>query len=205
MTIKKIHYVSGLTISVFIGLHLFNHFMSFWGPAAHISTMETIRIFYRNVFAETVLLLAVLTQIVSGIRLFIRKRTEISGSFDRLQILTGLYLALFLIIHLSAVMTGRFVLRLDTNFYFGAAGLNTFPFNVFFIPYYSLAVISVFGHVAAVHKSKMSLSVLGISPGKQAIGILIFGIVLAGILIYGLTNRLNGFQIPKEYKVLTGN
>ncbi|TGM58520.1 hypothetical protein [Leptospira adleri] len=205
MTIKKIHYVSGLTISVFIGLHLFNHFMSFWGPAAHISTMETIRLVYRNVFVETLLLLAVLTQIVSGIRLFIRKRTEVYGPFDRLQIFTGLYLALFLVIHLSAVMTGRFVLRLDTNFYFGAAGLNTFPFNLFFIPYYSLAMISVFGHVAAVHKNKMKRSVLGASPGQQAVWILIFGFVLSGILIYGLTNRFNGFQIPKEYKVLTGN
>ncbi|RHX84193.1 hypothetical protein [Leptospira stimsonii] len=205
MTIKKIHYVSGLTLSVFIGVHLFNHFMSFWGPTAHISTMEILRFVYRNPLVETLLLIAVLTQIVSGIRLFIRKRKEVTNSFEQLQILTGLYLALFLTIHLSAVLTGRSVFHLDTNFYFGAAGLNTFPFNVFFIPYYSLAIISVFGHVAAVHRTKMKRSLLGASPGQQSVWILILGVVLAGFLIYGLTNRFNGFQIPKEYKVLTGN
>ncbi|AOP36335.1 hypothetical protein A0128_20160 [Leptospira tipperaryensis] len=205
MTIKKIHYISGLTLAVFIGLHLFNHFMSFWGPAAHISTMENLRLLYRNPIVETLLLLAALTQIVSGIRLFLEKRKDVSSFFDRLQIATGLYLALFLIIHLSAVLTGRFVLHLDTNFYFGAAGLNTFPYNIFFIPYYSSAVISIFGHVSAVHRNKMKRSVLGASPGQQAVWILISGIILAGILNYGLTNRYKGFEIPKEYKVLTGN
>ncbi|MBM9498703.1 hypothetical protein JWG44_00345 [Leptospira sp. 201903071] len=203
--IKKIHYFSGLTLAVFIGLHLFNHFASFRGPDAHISVMENLRFIYRNPVVETLLLFAVLTQIVSGIRLFLQKKKEISKTFDRVQIATGLYLAMFLIVHLSAVLTGRFVLHLDTNFYFGAAGLNTFPFNVFFIPYYSLAVISVFGHIAAIHRNKMKLTVLGASPGQQSVWILIVGVILAGILIYGLTNRFQKFKIPNEYKILTGN
>jgi hypothetical protein len=40
-------------------------------------------------------------------------------------------MALFLIIHVSAVLTGRFILHLDTNFYFGVAGINNFPFSLF--------------------------------------------------------------------------
>ncbi|MBM9578151.1 hypothetical protein JWG45_13420 [Leptospira sp. 201903070] len=203
--IKKIHYFSGITLALFIGFHLFNHFASFWGPEVHRFVMEKLRFVYRNPFVETLILLAVLTQIVSGIRLFIRKRKKNLETFDRVQIATGLYLVLFLVIHLSAVLAGRFILRLDTNFYFGAAGLNTFPFSIFFIPYYSLAVISVFGHLAAAHRNKMKLTVLGVSPVQQSVWILILGIILAGILIYGLTNRFQQFQIPKEYKILTGN
>lgn len=133
---------------------MFNHFISIFGAGRHISVMKNLRLFYRNMFVETTLLLAVLTQIISGLKLFISKRKTATTSFDKLQIWTGLYLAVFFVIHLSAVFAGRLYLHLDTNFYFGVAGLNSFPLNLFFIPYYGLAIISFFGHLSAVHNSK---------------------------------------------------
>lgn len=134
MTINKIHYISGLSITVFVGLHLFNHTLSIFGAERHIEMMNVLRHFYRNIFVETILLLAVLIQIISGLNLFKTNRKSAKSFFDKLHIGTGLYLAIFFIIHLSAVLTGRLVLNLDTNFYFGVAGLNSFPFNLFFIP-----------------------------------------------------------------------
>jgi hypothetical protein len=110
---------------------------------------------YRNVFIETLLLAAVLVQIITGLWLFNKGRKWASTFFEKLQIWSGLYLAIFFLIHLSAVLGGRWVLHLDTNFYFGVSGLNTFPFNLFFIPYYGLAVMSFFGHIAAIHQRKM--------------------------------------------------
>lgn len=205
MTIKKLHSISGLTIAVFIGLHLFNHFYSVLGADKHIGLMNTLRIFYRNVFVETILISAVLVQIISGLRLFRSKRKAATTAFDKLQIWTGLYLATFFMIHVGAVLAGRLYLHLDTNFYFGVAGLNTFPFNLFFLPYYGLAIVSFFGHIASVHNKKMKHEIIGLSPNRQSMAILFFGICFAALIFYGLTNHFNGVEIPKEYHVLIGN
>ncbi|GEO23511.1 hypothetical protein [Cyclobacterium qasimii] len=204
MNVKKLHYFSGITITIFVGLHLFNHFYSLFGAEAHINLMNDLRIIYRNVIAETILLVTVATQIVSGIKLFLKKRKTKYDLFEKLQIWTGLYLAIFLVFHLSAVLFGRLVLELDTNFYFGVTGLNTFPLNLFFIPYYGLAIISFFGHISAVHSKKIKRKIFGIEPIKQSYGILIIGILLTVIILYGLTNGFNGVEIPKEYNILIG-
>lgn len=204
MTIKNLHYISGLTITIFVVLHLFNHVVSIFGAQDHIETMNTLRIFYRNIFVETILLSAVLLQIISGLKLFRTNRKLVRSKFDQLQLWSGLYLSVFFIIHLSAVLSGRLFLKLDTNFYFGVAGLNSFPFNLFFIPYYGLAILSFFGHIASIHNKKMKRTILGLSPKKQSTAILIFGFILTIVIFYGLTNHFNGVTIPKEYEVLIG-
>lgn len=86
MTIKKIHYLSGLIISVFVGLHLFNHIVSIFGADKHIEVMNTLRLFYRNIFIETVLLFAVIVQIISGLKLFKTNRKLATTQFDKLHI-----------------------------------------------------------------------------------------------------------------------
>lgn len=204
MTTKKIHFISGLSITVFTGLHLFNHFCGIFGADIHIKLMNTLRLFYRNIFIETILLGAVLIQIISGLKLFKANRRKASSNFEKLQVWTGLYLAIFFIIHLSAVLGGRFFLHLDTNFYFGVAGLNSFPFNLFFIPYYGLAIISFFGHIASIHSTKMKSKVFNLTPKRQSIAILVFGFLITVIIFYGLTNHFNGVTIPENYNILIG-
>ena len=204
MNLKELHYFSGITISIFVGLHLFNHLYSLLGADAHIEMMNHLRIAYRNIIAEIILLFAVSIQVFSGIILFFKKRKNVTDFFGKLQINTGLYLAFFFLIHLSAVSSGRLFLNLDTNFYFGVAGLNTFPLNIFFIPYYGLAIISFFGHISAVHSKKMQNKILGINPKKQSYIILFIGIILTLVIFYGLTNGFNGVEIPKDYKIMTG-
>ncbi|MEJ7740708.1 MAG: hypothetical protein WKF97_25100 [Chitinophagaceae bacterium] len=147
---------------------------------------------------------AVLIQIISGFKLFRINKKQAISNFEKLHIWTGLYLAIFLVIHVGIVLAGRFLLHLNTNFYFGVAGLNTFPFSLFFVPYYGLAIISFFGHIAAIHSKKMKRTILSLTPDKQAIAILIFGFCLTIVIFYGLTNKFNGVTIPKEYEVLIG-
>lgn len=204
MTIKKLHHLSGITITLFVGLHLFNHICSSNGAAKHIEIMNLLRHFYRNIFVETILLTAVLVQIVSGLTLFRKSRKTTVTNFDKLQIWTGLYLAVFLLIHVPVILIGRLYLNLDTNFYFGVAGLNTFPLNLFFIPYYSLAIISFFGHIASIHSKKMKQTLVGITPNSQAILILMIGICSTTLILYGLTNHFSGVEIPKQYHILIG-
>lgn len=201
---RRVHYLSGLAITIFVGLHLFNHICSIFGADTHIEVMNVLRPFYRNIFIESVLLFAVFIQIISGLKLFKANRKKTATAFDRLQIRTGLYLAIFLAIHVSAVLGGRFFLHLDTNFYFGVAGLNHFPINLFFIPYYGLAIMAFFGHIAAIHSKKMKQDILGINPIKQSKAILILGVCVTILIFYGLTNHFKGVKIPTEYKVLTG-
>lgn len=201
---RRVHFTSGLIITVFVVLHLLNHTFSIFGADRHIEVMDTLRPFYRNIFSETILLFAVLVQIISGLQLFKTNRKMATTPFDTLQIWSGLYLAIFFVFHVSAVLGGRLLLNLDTNFYFGAAGLNSFPFNLFFIPYYGLAILSFFGHIASIHSKKMQRNILNLTPHQQAKAILILGLMLTLTIFYGLTNHFQGAQIPREFNILIG-
>lgn len=204
MSIKKWHYGAGIFISVFIVLHLCNHVVSVFGAAAHLTFMDNLRVVYRNVVIESLLLLAVLLQVISGLRLFWQKRKTATSFYEKLQRWSGFYLAMFFVIHLSAVLGGRYWLGLDTNFYFGVAGLNNYPFCLFFVPYYGLAIFSFFAHIASIHHQKMQKELLGVTVTQQSNIILVLGVVGTGIILYGLTNGLEGVTIPQEYEVLIG-
>jgi hypothetical protein len=201
---RLVHFYSGILLSIFIGFHLFNHFLSIFGAEAHIEFMTSIRRFYRNWLVESLLMLVVILQIVTGIRMLCWGKTKIFGFFDKLHLWSGIYLAMFLVIHVSVVFIGRTFLNLDTNIYFGVAGLNSFPFLLFFIPYYSLGILSFFGHIAAIHYKKMKKNILGIQVYHQSIIILLIALIFAFSIIFGLTNHFNGFEIPNEYHVLIG-
>lgn len=196
MRLKTLHRVSGSLIALFVVTHLVNHLAGLWGPEAHIRLMDALRPYYRHGLIEPVLLTAIGIQVYSGIRLVLHKRKTATGFFEKLQVRTGLYLAFFFVVHLSAVMAGRHALHLDTNLYFGAAGLNSFPLNLFFIPYYSLAILAFFGHLSAIHAQKMTTNVLGLTPGRQAVAILALGFVSTFLILYGLTGFFRGLDMP---------
>lgn len=200
----KIHSYSGRVLALFVGMHLFNHVISIGGADTHIQVMQLLRKVYRHPAAEVVVMVAVGVQVYSGIRLFTQRKKEATTFVQRMRVWTGLYLSVFLGIHLSAVWVGRLVLQLDTNFYFGVAGLNTFPANIFFIPYYTLAVLCFFGHLACIHALKMKTTLWRVSPSQQALVLFILGMVLTVTLLYGLTNHFEGVTIPEEYQVVTG-
>lgn len=205
MTVKATHATSGIYLSIFIGVHLVNHLWSIFGIEEHIALMNSLRKLYRNPILETLLLLSIAINLVSGIKLFVANRANSKSRFEKLQLWTGGYLLFFLIIHLTAILGSRLFLHVDTNFYFGVAGINTFPFNLFFIPYYALAVMSFFGHIAAIHAQKIDRLIFRLSPGKQANLIIAIGLVTTVILFYGFTNKFRGVKIPEPYSTLIGN
>ncbi len=205
MNIKTLHLLSGSIIALFTGFHLFNHLYSIAGIDQHMEIMHTFRVVYRNIFVETTLFLAILVQLFSGFQLLPRFRNHAASAFEKLHVWTGLYLAFFLLIHVGAVLAGRWIFGLDTNFYFGVAGIHLFPYNLFFIPYYFLAVFSFFGHMAAVHNKRMKRTFFSTRPVLQSVVILVIGTCVSLLILYGLTNRFRGMDIPAQYRMLFKN
>ncbi len=94
--IKTIHYYTGLTVALFVGIHLLNHLLILHSETMHLNFMRGARKVYGHPVVEGVLLMAVVVQIFSGIFLVTQKWSRAEGWFDWLHISSGLYLALFL-------------------------------------------------------------------------------------------------------------
>ncbi|MEL6133107.1 MAG: hypothetical protein AAFR59_07040, partial [Bacteroidota bacterium] len=156
---------------------------------------------YRHPVAEGILLLTLIFQIQSGTLFFWKARKRKLPFWYQIQRWSGVYLAFFFVNHLLAIAVGRYVLQLDTNLYFGATGLNTFPYFLFFIPYYGLAICSFFAHLAAIHAQKMKITVRGFQPHQQAWIILTLGLIYALAILMGLTDNFQGLSIPSPYQL----
>ena len=190
--IKGIHYYSGLTLAVFVGLHLLNHLMVLHSETLHINFMRVARKIYRQPVIEGVLLLAVALQIFTGTSLVIRKWPGAESWYDWAHIGSGIYLALFLINHVKAAITGRRKLHIDTDLYYGAGVMNMWPHKLFYIPYYALAILSFFIHVACIHREKMLQFVSLVSAEIQSSGIMAMGCVVTFLVIY----RMSRLKMP---------
>ncbi len=188
--VNQIHYFSGIVLALFIGAHLLNQLYALNGPEVHIRLMEKMRKIYRQPLIEGILLLAVIVQVVTGLKLLLnRKKKKIA---EKIQIYSGIYLSLFLTAHVSAVLTGRFIEDLDTNFYFAGAGLNSYPLNLLFIPYYVFAVGSISLHIASLHYLKT-----GSKWSSYLIGTV--GILVSVLIILGYTHFFQWHIIPEKY------
>lgn len=201
---KKVHYYSGLFISIFIVLHFGNHLFALISPEKHIEVMEIVRLVYRNIVFEVLLIAACITQVIAGISLYRNKKKNLRDSFDRLHIYSGLYLAFFLIIHPIAIFTGRYYFQVDTNFWFGAMVVNLFPHVLFYAPYYFLGVFAFFVHVACIHRQRVMALGWAVSGDKQAKLIMTLGAIIGILIIAGLTGFFQSLPIPTEYLELLG-
>ncbi len=201
MSIRKFHRLSACVLAAFILLHLGNHLLAVAGAHAHIAFMEAIRPFYRNAVIEPALLACVLFQCGSGTWMVLRRWRQRSGFVAWLQAGSGIYLALFLLFHVGAVLFGRAALKLDTNFYYAAAGFVRMPYAWFFAPYYFLAVFALFAHLgcAAYWQVQARSSMVR----RLAIGIpAAAGLVLALLIDLALAGRLHPLDIPAQYLLI---
>jgi succinate dehydrogenase/fumarate reductase cytochrome b subunit len=199
--VPRLHRVSGIIMAAFVVIHVLNHCASLFGAEAHIVFMNTVRPLYRNPPAEVLLILAALVQIVSGVQqVRTLRKTNTKGLFTRIRMYSGIYLGLFLLVHLTAVFGFRHVKEMDTNFDFIVPGFNTYPATLFFIPYYSLAVIAFFFHLSAVHYSKMQFYTSEQTARRQAIIGLSVGVLVAFLIVLGYTDYFNGREISAQFK-----
>lgn len=193
------HRLSAFVLLGFLSVHITNHLVSVLGVEAHIAFMESARVVYRAAMVEPVVLFAAALQVISGLGFVARGWRTRRGAVAWLQALSGLYLAFFLLIHVGAVLFGRMVLALDTNFYFAAAGMHVPPFQFFFVPYYFLSLVALCAHLgcaihwrlaAASDRVRRVVIVLPVLAGSAA----------SAVIVLSLAGKLHPVDVPIRYK-----
>ena len=199
MTLRDLHRASAIVIVTYALMHVSNHLVSLKSVAAHIAFMEAARSVYRHWAVEYVLLFCVAFQIISGLWFVIRGWKGRNGLLPWLQAGSGAYLAFFLLIHVSAVLFGRSVLQLDTNFYYAAAGFHVPPYQFFFAPYYFFAVLALFTHLGCAAYWQLEAASRAARVMAVAIPMLVGGAV-ALLIVMSLAGKIQPVDIPLQYK-----
>ena len=204
MPLRSLHRASALIVIAYAIFHIGNHLSALHGVTTHISIMSTLRVIYRQPVVEGLLLLCVLFQVASGLWMVVRGWAARVGRIAWLQALSGAYLALFLLVHVTAVLFGRAVLSLDTNFYFAAAGFHVPPYEWFFAPYYMLAVQALFAHLGCAFDWQFQ----EFAPRRAKVGLasaLVVGSVVSLAISLSLAGKLQPVSVPAEYKATYGS
>jgi hypothetical protein len=150
--VRMIHGISALAILlVFLVGHMANHVVGIWNLAGDIEVMNVLRTIYRVQWLQPEIVGLFVFQIVSGLVLLGSRMTRKTDLFGVLQTTSGMYLATFLISHMTAVFVlGRIVLKVDTNDAWAAglpAGMVADLWNTRLIPHYSLAAFLLIAHL----------------------------------------------------------
>lgn len=196
---KKVHFISGIVLSIFVTLHLINHLTALQSIDTHINVMNFLRRIYQHPLIEPFLILAVLTQIVSGIKLVRNRGWKQQEWYNKLHVYSGIYLGFFLLLHTSATLAGRFVLLVDTNFYYGAMVVNLNPYLFFYIPYYFLGALSFFVHIACIIRIKSIRKVGTQKANKRTNWMITFGALIGILILWAFTYNV---EIPAAYRAL---
>jgi succinate dehydrogenase/fumarate reductase cytochrome b subunit len=185
--LRHLHRLSALALGLFLAMHLSNHIAGLAGQAAHTTVLSFLRPIYRNFVVEPVLILLFFWQALSGLRLA-WSLWRAKGR-ARLQALSGAYLAAFLLIHIAAVLSARLLSGTETDLSFAAAGLHAggiWPW--FFAPYYGLAVVALFAHLAVPIRRRFGI--------PAAFVTLALGCALAFALVLLLAGAIVPLTIP---------
>jgi succinate dehydrogenase/fumarate reductase cytochrome b subunit len=195
---RSLHRIAAAAVGVYVLVHLANHLAALGGIGAHIAFMQAVRRVTRVPALEALMLAAIAVQAATGL-LLLRRRSPRRMQFDLLQALSGAYLAFFLLVHVVSVLFGRAVLGLDTNFYFAAAGLQVWPYPLFFVPYYGLAVAALFTHLACALRRRLPLAMPLAARDRSAWAGIAAGIVLAGVIVAAFSGMFYRIELPAEY------
>jgi succinate dehydrogenase/fumarate reductase cytochrome b subunit len=196
--VRIVHRLTAAVLGLFVTAHLLNHLVGLGGVAAHQAFMNTARLAYRSPLVEPLLLTAVLVQTASGIAQVRAGWGQRPGVWARIQAISGLYLAFFLVNHTFWVLVARIGYDLDSNFYLAATFLTISPLPLLFAPYYVAGVFAVFVHVAcAVHFR--ARGAIGASLARVLIAA---GAVIAPGIVAIFMGAFYEIRLPPEYRAL---
>ena len=183
MTLRRLHRALAVGLGLFLALHLGNHLAGLAGQDMHGTVQDVLRPIYRAPVVEALLLAALSLHVGLGLWLLFRRKR-----WTR-QTVSGAYLALFLTIHLGAVMAARWH-GIDTDLAFAAAGLHApAPWPAVFALYYGLAVLAVFLHLS------VPLGRRNANAGRMALGL---GLGVSVALVALLAGVVAPLSIPAD-------
>ena len=196
--VKRIHRASALLLIIFITFHLAVNLTAVFGADVHIAALKWVQMVYRHPVGEVILILAILTQIVTGLQ---RVRAKPLKGWGLIQVVSGCYLVVFLIAHSSAALYTHHIFGIETNFYWAAGSLHYFPLKYGFAIYYLLAVLAVFSHLGAA-------LYFGFGQAVMAKVMPFLGVGVGCAIIAGFSGALYPIEIPLEvaryYQVFFG-
>ena len=175
-TTRLIHRFIAALLGLFIVSHLIVHLFALAGPAAHLAALDAVQWTYRNTVVETLLVLAILTQIVTGAR---RLRFANLRGWALAQVVSGVYLIMFLVVHTSAALYTHHIFGLETDFYWAAGSLHFDPVRYGFALYYDAAIVAFFTHVAAAIHFGWPQAPRAIPRALPVMGVLVAGAIIA--------------------------
>ncbi len=149
--LATIHGISAVPIVLFAVVHLTNHLAGLWSGQAHIAFMLWARRVYRYPLIEIALVSCFVFQFATGIVLTWRgiARGLADDWMKRLQRISGVYLAVFLLSHFSAVARARYLRHNDTNWvWLTSYNLLTDKWSARLTPYYFLGIVALSLHAA---------------------------------------------------------
>ncbi len=190
LSAKSIHRFTAIVLLLFIISHLTVHLFALAGPEAHQSALKSVQWIYRNPIGEIILVLAILTQILTGAR---RLRFKRLRGWAKAQMYSGCYLLFFLFIHSSAAIYTHNIYGLETDFYWAAGTLNISPIKYGFLLYYFAGVLAFFVHIAAALRMGWPQT----SP-KLLTAIPIIGAVTAFLILAALSGAFYTIEIPAD-------
>lgn len=150
--IRRLHRFNAIILLAFLLPHVVAHLFAVAGPAAHDAALDMVRWTYRPFLSEISLVTLLLSQIGLGVVLA-RSRVKAGGNkrlgWGTMQLASGGYLALFIVLHGSAALASRYINQLPTNFDWVATPLQHPVTKWLFYPYYTLAIVALMTHLGA--------------------------------------------------------
>ena len=197
-SVKRAHRVNASIFVAFIVLHLGTHLAAWFGIGAHGVALDAARRLYRPLVVEAALITLFAAQVVLGFVLLARRvrsgrrNGAWGGGWGIAQLLSGAYLAYFIVAHVGAALAARNLSGIDTNFYWPAGTLTLDPLRWGFAPYYALALTALGVHLAA------ALRFRGATRWPRRIAMA--GPVLAIAILPPFAGLAYSIDLPPEYR-----
>jgi succinate dehydrogenase/fumarate reductase cytochrome b subunit len=178
----KLHRGSAAVIVSFAALHFASHLSAAFSLALNTRVVDAARLVYKQPPVEALLLLALPVQIGTGLWLFRAGRDRALDRWDRLQLASGMYLAVFLAAHATATA----ILFRDLNFRAASGGRPGLFGDPSFLAYYVLGPLAVFAHVACGARSLMFRRLGPVRADRFAAGVLGLGAAVTLVISLAL-------------------
>ena len=190
--IRRVHRTFVVLLIAFAAVHLLVNLTALRGLGVYDVGAGWFRLVWRTPVGEPVLIAVLVLQAVSGVLLALDASVGRSTFEHLCQIAAGLFVAAFLTSHTLAVaVLGRALLNRGPDFTFASAGPHgvlASPQAAALYPYYALAVVAVFVHVARPFRLLLQRKIGASRAAVATGGLVVTGVAVSVLLVVALLN-----------------